>query len=127
MINFDDVAKENIKDHNPNRPQIPDYPYKILIIGGSGFGKTNSLFNVISHQANIDKIYLYAKESYEANHHLLTNKRESAGLKHFNDSRAFIYYFYWMIWMIFINILKNTTQIRNGKYLLFLMIYCWYA
>ena len=41
MINFDDVAKENIKEYNTNRPQIPDYPYKILIIGGSGFGKTN--------------------------------------------------------------------------------------
>ena len=32
MINFDDVAKENIKGNNPNRPQIPDHPYKILII-----------------------------------------------------------------------------------------------
>ena len=43
MINFYYVKKENIKEHNPNWPQIPDYPYKILIIGGSGSGKTNYL------------------------------------------------------------------------------------
>ena len=45
MIKFDDVKKENIKEHNPNWPQIPDHPYRILIIGGSGSGKTNLLFN----------------------------------------------------------------------------------
>ena len=66
MINSDDVTKENIKEHNSNWPQIPDNSYKILIIGGSGFGKTNSLFNLISHQQDIDKIYLYAEDPYEA-------------------------------------------------------------
>ena len=49
MINFDDVVKENIKEHNLNWPQIPDHPYRILIIRGSGSGKTNSLFNLINH------------------------------------------------------------------------------
>ena len=44
MINFSDVVKENIKEHNPNWPQIPDHPYRILIAGSSGAGKTNSLF-----------------------------------------------------------------------------------
>ena len=39
MINFDDVNKKNIKDHNPNWPQIPDHPYRLLIIDGSGSGK----------------------------------------------------------------------------------------
>ena len=34
MINFDDVTKENIKKHNPNWPQIPGHPYRMLIIGG---------------------------------------------------------------------------------------------
>ena len=50
MINFDDVIKENMKEHTPNWQQIPDYPYRILIIGGSESGKTNSLFNLINHQ-----------------------------------------------------------------------------
>ena len=44
MIKFDNVTKEKIKQHNPNQPQIPDYPYRILITGGSGSTKTNSLF-----------------------------------------------------------------------------------
>ena len=48
MINFDDVTKENIKEHNLNGPEIRDHTYRILIIGGSGSGKTNSLFNLIS-------------------------------------------------------------------------------
>ena len=61
MIYFDDVIKENIKEHNPNWQQIPDHPYRILIIGGSGSGKTNSLFNLINQQPDNDKIYLYAK------------------------------------------------------------------
>ena len=68
MINFDDVTKENIKKHNPNWPQVPDRPYRILIIGRSESGKTNSLFNLISHQSDIDKIYLYTKDPYEQKH-----------------------------------------------------------
>ena len=40
---------------------IPDHPYIILIIGGSGSGKTNALLNLINNQPDIDKIYLYAK------------------------------------------------------------------
>ena len=50
LISFDNVVKENIKEHNLNWPQFPDHPYKILIIGGSGSGKTNSLFNLINQQ-----------------------------------------------------------------------------
>ena len=66
MINFDDVTKENIKEHHPNWPEIPDHPYRILIIGDSGSGKTSSLFNLISDQEDIDKIPLQAKNPYEA-------------------------------------------------------------
>ena len=82
MINFDDVIKENIKEHNPNWAQISDHPYGALIIGGSGSGKTNSLFNLINQQPDIDKIYLYAKDPYEAKYQFLINKRESTGLTH---------------------------------------------
>ena len=60
MVDFHDVTKENMKEHNPYWPLIPDHPYRILIIRRSGSGKTNSLSNLISHQADIDKIYSYA-------------------------------------------------------------------
>ena len=59
VINFDDITKKTIKYHHPNWPQIPDHWCRILIIGGSGSGKTNSLFNLISQQPDIGKIYLY--------------------------------------------------------------------
>ena len=72
MINFDYVTKE----HNPNQPQIPDHPYRILITGDSGSGKTNSIFTLIIQQPDIDKIYLYNQDSYEAKYHFLINKRE---------------------------------------------------
>ena len=65
MINFDDVTKENIKKHNPNWPEIPDHPLIILIIRGSESRKINSLFNLISHQPDIDKIYSYAKDPFQ--------------------------------------------------------------
>ena len=58
--------KNTIKEHNTNWPQSLDHPCRLLIIGGSGSGKTSSLFNLISHQLGIYKIYLYAKDSYEA-------------------------------------------------------------
>ena len=64
MINFNDVIKVNIKKHNPSWPQIPHHPYMILIIGGSGSEKTNLLFNLINHQQDIVKIYLYPKDPY---------------------------------------------------------------
>ena len=41
MINFDEHTNENIVEHNLKWPYIPDYPYRILVIGGSGSGKTN--------------------------------------------------------------------------------------
>ena len=81
-----------IKPSNKNWPYIPDHPYRILIIGGSGSGKTNALLNLIENQPDIDKIYLYAKNRYEAKHQYLINKREGFGLDHFNDPKAFIEY-----------------------------------
>ena len=48
-------------------PYISDHPYRILIIGGSGSGKTNALLNLINNRIDIDKIFLYAKDPYEKN------------------------------------------------------------
>ena len=61
MINFDDVVKESTKEHNLNCSQTPDHRYRILIIGGSGSGKTNKLFNLINQQSDIDKIIYMPK------------------------------------------------------------------
>ena len=59
--------KVDIKEHNPNWPEIPDHhSYRILIVGGSGSGKTNALLNLINHELDIDQIYLYAKDPCEA-------------------------------------------------------------
>ena len=65
MINFDDYTDENKIDHNPNWLYIPDHPYRILILGGSRSGKTNTLLNLVNNQSDTDKIYLYAKDLYE--------------------------------------------------------------
>ena len=67
MINFDDYTNENIVQHHSKWPYIADHPYRILIIGGSGSGKTNALLNLINNQPDIHKIYLYAKDPYEKN------------------------------------------------------------
>ena len=64
MINIFDVTNENTKGHNPNWSQIPDHPYRILLILDCRSGKKNSLFYLISQQSDIDKIYLYAKDPY---------------------------------------------------------------
>ena len=92
MINFDDYTNENATEHNSKWLYIPDHPNRILIIGGSGSGRTNALLNLINNQPDIDKIYLYAKDPYEAKYQYLVNKREKVGLKHYNDSKAFIEY-----------------------------------
>ena len=92
MINFDDYANENKTEHNLKKTYIPDHPHRILIIGGFGSRKTNALLNLINNQPDIDKIYLCAKDPYETKYKFLINKRESTGIKHFNDSKVFIEY-----------------------------------
>ena len=92
MINFDDYCNENKTEHNLKWPYIPDHPYRILIVGGSGSAKTNALLNLTNNQPDIDKIYLYVKDPYEAKYQYLINKRERVGLDHFNDPKAFMEY-----------------------------------
>ena len=94
MINYDDVMKENIKDHNPNWLQITNHPYRILIIGGSGSGKTNALFNLIKIQDDddysiINKIYLHVKDPNETKYQNLFKRLEKNGLENLKDPEAF--------------------------------------
>ena len=91
MINFYEYANENKTEHNKNWPYTPDHPYRILIIRGSRSRKT-VLLNLIENQPDIDKIYLYAKDPYEAKYQHLINKTEGVGLNHFIDPTAFIDY-----------------------------------
>ena len=76
MINFDDYTNENKTKHNQKWPYIPDHPYRILIIGGSGSGKTNVLLNLKNNQPDIGKAYLYVKVPYETKYQYSVNKRE---------------------------------------------------
>ena len=85
MINFDNYVNENW-------PYTPDHTCRILIIGGSGSGKTNLLSNLIENQPDIDKIYLYIKDPYESKNQYLINKREDVGINHFKEPKAFIDY-----------------------------------
>ena len=61
-----------------------------LKIGGSGSGKTNALLNLINEQKDIDKIYLYAKDLSKSKYEYLIKNRKNAGIKHVNNSKAFI-------------------------------------
>ena len=86
--NYDKLVKIN---HKPSCSCIVNYPYRILIINGSGLGKTNVLLNLIKHQRQyIDKIYLYVKDPFESKYHLLINGREKVGIKECRNSKRFI-------------------------------------
>ena len=84
IFNFYNITE---KDNNK------DSPYRKLVIGSSGSGKTNYLLNSIQRDNNIiDKIYLYAKDLEEPKYKLLIAKREKAGTNFNNDPNAFIEY-----------------------------------
>ena len=83
------LRQKNTDTHNPEWPYIPDYPYKILVIDGSGSAQTNALLNLINGQPDIGNIYLYAKDPFKAKFQLLTKERRKVDLKHCNDLEVF--------------------------------------
>ena len=92
MANFDSYTNENKTEHNLKWPYIPYHPYRILIIGARGSEKTNPLLNLIDNKPDLDKIYLYAKDPYQAKYQHFTKKHEKVGLDHFNDPKPFMEY-----------------------------------
>ena len=82
MFNMDNITEKDNKK---------DWPYRKLIIGTSGSGKTSYLLNSIQRDNNIiDKIYFYAKHLEEPKYQLLINKTEKTGINFNNDPTAFI-------------------------------------
>ena len=108
IINLD-VRNKTANKHNTNRPQIHDHPYRTLTIGDSGTVKTNSLFNLMGYQPDIDKNYLYANNSYDAKYQLLINICKIKSILMILKLSLNIR----MIWMIFVKVLKNIIQIKN--------------
>ena len=84
MLNLDNIVSNKNKNKNNN------WPLRMLIIGPSGSGKTNVLLHLINNLHPIDKIYLYGKDIHEPKYEYLINKREQAGIKNLDDSKAFI-------------------------------------
>ena len=80
MTKFEDDTNEKKTERNLKWPYISDLPYRILINGDCGSGKTNALLNLINNQADTDKIYLYTKDARELKYQFLINKREKVGL-----------------------------------------------
>ena len=95
MFNLDAIPNENNGDHNRKWSYIPDHPYRMLVIWGSGSGKTNPSLNLIKEKDSgnlIHMIYLYPKDLNEPKYQFLIKKCQDVALKHLNDSNAFIEY-----------------------------------
>ena len=79
MKNYDESVEIN---HNPNWPYIRDHLCRILIIGGSGSGKSNVLLNLMKDQRpDIEKIWLCIKDPFGSKYQLLINRREKVRIK----------------------------------------------
>ena len=81
-----------ITTHNPERSYIPEHPYKIIITGSSGSGKTNAFLNLINDQLDLGKKYLYSKDPYNTKYEFLSESCKKVELKRYNDLKVFIEY-----------------------------------
>ena len=85
---MDSITNESNKEHNGKWLYIPDHPYRSLIIGGFGSGKTNALLNLVKEQDDIDKIYLYAKDLSETKYEFLIKNCKNVGIKTFKRPKC---------------------------------------
>ena len=69
-----------------------NHPYRILLVGSSGWGKPNTIFNPINHLPHSDKIFLYAKDHYDSKNQYLIKSREEVAQKYLKDPKPFINY-----------------------------------
>ena len=88
ILNLDNI----VSNKNTSSSERNNWPFRMLIIGPSDSGKTNTLLHLINNLHPIDKIYLYAKDIHKPKYEYLINKREQAGLNNLNDRHAFIEY-----------------------------------
>ena len=88
MLNLDDIVSNKKKSSSEN----DDWSFRMLIIGPSVSGKTNTLLHLIDKLHPIDKIYLYTKDTDEEKYQYLINKKEQVGIKNLNESYAFMEY-----------------------------------
>ena len=88
MLNLDNI----VSNKNTSSSKDNNWPFRMLIIGPSCSGKTNTLLYLINKLHPIDKVYLYAKDIHEPKYEYLINKREQARIKNLNDPQAFIEY-----------------------------------
>ena len=90
--NFDNSTNEIKAHHDAKWSYIPDHPYKIIIIGGPESGKINRLWNLINNKQDIDKIHLYANDTYDAKYKYLISKQGKVDLNLYEDLIGFIEY-----------------------------------
>ena len=85
---------ESVKiNHNSNWSYIPDYLYRILIIGSPGSGKNNVLLNLIEHQRpNVGKSYSIVKDPLESMYQMLMSGRKKVGIKQEKNPSTFLDY-----------------------------------
>ena len=77
MLNLDNIVSNKKKISS----EEDGWPFRMLIIGPLGSGKTNTLLHLIDKFHAVDKIYLHAKDTDEEKYQYLINKREQAGIK----------------------------------------------
>ena len=89
MLNLHNIVS------NKNENKDNNWPFRMLIIGSSGSGKTKNLLHLIQNlneTTPVDKIYLCAKDLTEPKYEFLINNRKNAGIKHFDDPAVLIEY-----------------------------------